>query len=506
MQRVDFKNELSRNRRTQFKTSMSFAKSDRKKYDLGLGINKPIKDSNDTNIFSSPNGTIIENLNVGETIEDLDVVEIASKNWIVHPTITAPNASQSLNNNTQKISESELSKNFEKIGKYYSFGAGRNKAVPQLTRKQLNDSPLAKAVWDKDHYLRDDSTMNKDGNQISSNLSENLLTAFSADNQTQKEESQELTYEQIDLSIPLEVYNTEQSIDLVWDLMRVEAQREAEREPLLVSFLFSTILNHPTLESALAFHLANRLSSPTMISTQIQSLIMEALDPSVYSQRNINISEEERQSLLEESYTFRTSLRADILAVRDRDPACTCLPDVFLYFKGFHALQTYRVSHFLWKSHRQVLAHYLQSQVSQVFQIDIHPNANLGSGLMLDHGTGIVIGETSIVGHNCSILHHVTLGGSGKKGVDRHPKIGNGVLIGAGASVLGNIQIGNGVQIGAGTLVLTDLPDHCVAVGVPAKIIGIFKDVENQPSLDMNQTLIVGEDSEDVIRFGGSGI
>ena len=144
--------------------------------------------------------------------------------------------------------------------------------------------------------------------------------------------------------------------------------------------------------------------------------------------------------------------RADILAVRDRDPACTCLPDVFLYFKGFHALQTYRVSHFLWKSGRRLLAHYLQSQVSQHFQIDIHPNATLGSGIMLDHGTGIVIGETAHLGHNCSVLHHVTLGGSGKKGVDRHPKVGNGVLLGAGASVLGNVRIGDGCQVGAGTL------------------------------------------------------
>jgi serine O-acetyltransferase len=265
--------------------------------------------------------------------------------------------------------------------------------------------------------------------------------------------------------------------------MQVEARREAEREPLLVSFLHSTILNHYSLESALAFHLANRLSSPAMISTQVMSLIREALD---------------------ESPVFRRSLRADIMAVRDRDPACTCLPDVFLYFKGFHALQTHRVANYHWNKDRRVLAHYLQSQVSQNFQIDIHPNATMGSGIMLDHGTGIVIGETATVGHNCSILHHVTLGGSGKKGVDRHPKVGSGVLLGAGASVLGNVRIGDGCQVGAGTLVISDLPDHSVAVGVPAKIIGSFVDVSAQPSIGMNQ--ILNQEDASIVTFETGGI
>jgi len=284
-------------------------------------------------------------------------------------------------------------------------------------------------------------------------------------------------YEDIDLSIPESVYSpnsiitpksttTPEKIDLVWSLMRHEARVEAQREPLLVSFLHSTILNHPTLESALAFHLANHLSSPSMISTQLMALIMEALD---------------------NDQNFRTSLRADIMAVRDRDPACTCLPDVFLYFKGFHALQCHRVGNYLWKNGRRTLAHYLQSQVSQNFQIDIHPNASFGRGIMLDHGTGIVVGETAVVGDNCSLLHHVTLGGSGKKGVDRHPKVGKGVLLGAGCSVLGNIKIGDGCQVGAGTLVIGDLPSHSVAVGVPCKVIGTFRDETEQPSTNMNQ-------------------
>jgi serine O-acetyltransferase len=249
--------------------------------------------------------------------------------------------------------------------------------------------------------------------------------------------------------------------------------------------MYSTILNHDTLESALAFHLANLLSSPAMISTQIQSLILEALD---------------------HSPKFRRSLRADMMAVRDRDPACNYLPDVFLYFKGFHALQTHRVAHYLYKHGRHVVAHYLQSQVSQTFQIDIHPNATIGSGVMMDHGTGIVVGETARIGHNCSILHHVTLGGSGKKGVDRHPKVGDGVLLGAGASVLGNVEIGDGCQVGAGTLVISDLPPHSVAVGVPAKIIGSFVDVTAQPGIKMNQMAGTGEFQEGIITFESSNI
>lgn len=196
----------------------------------------------------------------------------------------------------------------------------------------------------------------------------------------------EKLYPDIDLSIPYSVYSDDGSIDLVWDLLRWEAfqNQKAQREPLLVSFMHSTILNHPSLESSLSFLLANRLQSPAMmISTQLQSLIYDALQSDA---------------------TFRRNLRADIMAVRDRDPACNTLPDVFLYFKGFHALQSHRVANVLWKSGREVLAQFLQSQVSQIFQIDIHPNATLGSGIMLDHGTGIVIGETVSVNYAQALL------------------------------------------------------------------------------------------------------
>mmetsp|Transcript_30739 Transcript_30739/g.46521 ORF Transcript_30739/g.46521 Transcript_30739/m.46521 type:complete len:495 (+) Transcript_30739:438-1922(+) len=355
----------------------------------------------------------------------------------------------------------------------YDLGQGKNQPL-QIRKEEVRskhllvpdqaNEKLSSALWDQTHYTRGDekngAVNGKEEETTSSTATTTVLRGigppkgdedvvmpyFQMEEKEEKEEEKKevkmlnneksitvslpskeettetmddanndappVRFEDIDLSVPPSVYSSSSSadqpkVDLVWDLMRYEAEREAEREPLLVSFLYSTILNHQSLESALAFHLANRIASPNMIGTQIQSLIREALDADP---------------------SFRREMRADILAVRDRDPVCTCLPDVFLYFKGFHALQTHRVAHYLWKSGRTVLSHFLQSQVSQHFQIDIHPNATMGSGIMLDHGTGIVIGETAVVGHNCSILHHVTLGGSGKKGVDLHPKVGNGVV------------------------------------------------------------------------------
>ena len=244
--------------------------------------------------------------------------------------------------------------------------------APMKTRRMVardNDAQRFRGIIDENHYLKeeqDDKTARRypvnnnaaTGEDIMNGSSINRPTAF---------------YPDIDLSIPDAVYCPDNNVDLVWDLLRWEAHQQAQQEPLLVSFLHSTILNHHSLESSLAFLLANRLQSPAMmVSTQLQSLILDALKCS----------------------TFRRALRADMMAVRDRDPACAYLPDVFLYFKGFHALQSHRVAHVLWSQGRQMLALYLQSQVSQIFQIDIHPNATLGSGIMLDHGTGIVIGET----------------------------------------------------------------------------------------------------------------
>lgn len=331
-----------------------------------------------------------------------------------------------------------------------TIGSKKLKVVDEDARDMSN------ALWNEQQYFAGDSSkensVQSDRGGIYVSVTPKLPTA---------------AFGNIDLSVPESVYSD--SIDLVWDLLKYEAYEEALREPLLVSFLYSTVVGHKTLESSLAFLLANRLQSPGMMtSTQLQSIIRETL---------------------ESDAVVRRAIRADILAVRDRDPACNSLPDVFLYFKGFHALQAHRVAHILWKRNKQVLAHYLQSQSSQIFQIDIHPNATFGRGIMLDHGTGIVVGETAQIGHNCSILHHVTLGGSGNKGVQRHPQISEGVLLGAGATVLGPVVIGQCSQVGAGTLVVGDLPNHCVAVGVPARIIGRFEDEKVQPSIGMNQMI-----------------
>ena len=247
------------------------------------------------------------------------------------------------------------------------------------------------ALWDERHFdlrgnnrnmemidnLDDNEVVPLPQQQISSELNSDVPTTRPANiyyNNNYEPPYPKAFYPDIDLSIPDSVYSDD--VDLVWDLLRYEAyqNQQEQHEPLLVSFLHATILNHDTLESSLAFLLANRLQSPAMmISTQLQALILSAL---------------------QDCAQFRRKLRADIMAVRDRDPACHTLPDVFLYFKGFHALQSYRTAHVLWTSGRTILAQYLQSQVSQIFQIDIHPNATIGSGIMLDHGTGIVIGET----------------------------------------------------------------------------------------------------------------
>lgn len=382
----------------------------------------------------------------------------------------------------ETVSQSEEERTGDKQSGRYDLGIGKNDPIEYRvethdeSKKMIaNDAEsryLSRALW---IYGGEDKSSSERGNMNST--ADIFLSGDISEMDIHESTKSLLRYEDIDQSIPLSVFDPP-NVDLVWDLLRNDALREARREPLLVSFLYSSILNHPNLESALAFHLANRLASPSMISTQIMSLILEALN---------------------ESPTFRKYLRTDLIAVRDRDPACTCLPDVFLHFKGFHALQSQRVAHYLWKNGRTTLAHFFQSQMSQHFQIDIHPNATLGSGIMLDHGTGLVIGETASVGHNCSILHHVTLGGSGKRGVDRHPKIGNGVLLGAGASVLGNIRIGDGCQVGAGTLVIGDLPPHSVAVGVPARVIGTYTDVKQDPSQTMNQVGV--EESDRIISF-----
>jgi serine O-acetyltransferase len=240
-------------------------------------------------------------------------------------------------------------------------------------------------------------------------------------------------------------------VDPIWAQIRSEAEAAMKAEPALGSFIFATVLSHQMLEDAVCHRLAQRLNHTDV-------------DAGLISQTF--------QGVLSDQPELGTIFRADLQAVYDRDPACTRLLDPLLYFKGFHALVTYRFAHALWRSQRLDFALYLQSQSSRMFAVDIHPAARLGKGLMLDHATGFVVGETAVVGDNCSFLHAVTLGGSGKETGDRHPKIGDNVLIGAGAKVLGNIKVGCCSRIAAGSVVLSEVPPNVTVAGVPAKIVG----------------------------------
>lgn len=251
--------------------------------------------------------------------------------------------------------------------------------------------------------------------------------------------------------------------DPVWERIRNETAIEAREEPFLASFLHATILNHTSLECALSFHLAHQLDCPTASSLLLREVILQAL---------------------KDDAEIRSAVRADLLAIEDRDSACNELSIPFLYYKGFHALQTYRVAHWLWQQGRKSMGLFFQNRVSVKFGVDIHPAARLGHGIMLDHATGLVIGETAVVGNNVSILQSVTLGGTGKDEGDRHPKIGDGVLISAGAKILGNICVGAGAKVGAGSVVLEDVPPHTTVAGVPAKIVG--RPSSDQPALEMD--------------------
>ncbi|CAD7697988.1 unnamed protein product [Ostreobium quekettii] len=249
----------------------------------------------------------------------------------------------------------------------------------------------------------------------------------------------------------------------IWEKMMLEAERDAKSEPLLSSFLYASILAHDSFERALAFVLANRLANATLLPTQLFEIFSEVLT--------------QDQGTLE-------SALSDISAVVERDPACSSFSSALLYFKGFQALQVHRIAHALWHRGQKVIALTLQSRVSEVYAMDIHPAATIGRGLLIDHGTGVVIGETAVVGNNVSILQNVTLGGTGKEVGDRHPKIHDNVLIGASATVLGNITIGKGAQVAAGSLVLKPVPPHTMVAGSPAKEVG---KVSGNPALKMDQ-------------------
>jgi len=256
----------------------------------------------------------------------------------------------------------------------------------------------------------------------------------------------------------------------IWSSIRERASERASSEPMLASFLHATVLNHERFEDAVSYHLAGKLASSTLSAMQLREIILDAMhkDPSIAD-----------------------AICADIRAVRERDPAVTCNLVPLLFLKGVHALIGYRIANWLWGEGRELLALFLQNRMSEAFSVDIHPAARIGRGILMDHATSIVIGETAVIEDDVSLLHEVTLGGTGKSTGDRHPKVRRGVLIGAGAKILGNVEIGEGAKVGAGSVVLKNVPPHCTVAGVPAVVVG--KPCSANPAHDMNHEIYVGD-------------
>ncbi len=252
----------------------------------------------------------------------------------------------------------------------------------------------------------------------------------------------------------------------VWRAITVEALAASRSQPVMASFFHSNVLNHESFKESISFYLASLLGCKTIPAMTIQSVFHQAF--------------EQQPTLIEQMLN-------DLLAHYTRDAACDQYVIPLLYFKGFHAIQSYRIAHWLWNQNRQLLALYFQHRIAALFDVDIHPAAVLGSGIMLDHATGLVVGETSVIENDVSILHGVTLGGSGALGGDRHPKIRRGVLLSAGAKILGNIEVGEGAKVGAGSVVLENVAAHATVAGVPARVVG--KASSNMPSLDMNHNI-----------------
>ncbi|GLK80674.1 serine O-acetyltransferase [Methylopila turkensis] len=253
------------------------------------------------------------------------------------------------------------------------------------------------------------------------------------------------------------------TLDPIWARIRAEAEDAVRREPEVAALLFATVLNHETLEQAVGHRLGARLDRDEVSGDLIRQTFGEA----VAADGEIG-----------------AAIRADVAAVVDRDPACTRAIEPLLYFKGFHAIQTHRLAHWLWTEGRRDFALYLQSLSSSTFQVDIHPATRIGRGLFFDHATGVVIGETAVIEDNVSILHGVTLGGTGKSNEDRHPKIRHGVLIGAGAKILGNIEVGHCSRVAAGSVVLHEVAPNVTVAGVPARVVGASPCAEPSRSMD----------------------
>jgi serine O-acetyltransferase len=258
----------------------------------------------------------------------------------------------------------------------------------------------------------------------------------------------------------------EQCNESLWLQLRREAEEAVVQEPMLASLFFESIINQPTFEEAVFHRVGTRLKNDTVPLCLLTTIFRRAvsLEPAIGA-----------------------AMRADIAAVMERDPACSRYLEPFLYFKGFHAIQTHRMAHWLWETGHRDFALYLQSRSSDVFQTDIHPAARFGRGIFLDHATGLVVGATAVVDDDVSILQNVTLGGTGKETGDRHPKIRRGVMIGAGAKILGNIEVGECSRIAAGSVVLRPVPANATVAGVPARQVGFV--VSGEPSQTMDQIL-----------------
>jgi len=252
-------------------------------------------------------------------------------------------------------------------------------------------------------------------------------------------------------------------VDPIWSRVCQEAEEVVRREPEIASFIYASILHHDTLEQAIIHRLAELLHHAEVSGELIRQAYTDAV---------------------EDEPSIGDAFRADIAAIVDRDPATGRCIEPVLYYKGFHAIQTHRLAHWLWAKGRKDFAFYLQSRSSAVFQCDINPAARIGRGIFLDHATGLVVGETAVIEDDVSILHGVTLGGTGKEGGDRHPKIRRGVMIGAGATILGNIEVGHCARIAAGSVVLKEVPHNVTVAGAPAKVIGAAGCPEPARSMD----------------------
>ena len=254
------------------------------------------------------------------------------------------------------------------------------------------------------------------------------------------------------------------TVDPVWSRIRDEAEEIVRREPELATFIYSSVLHHDRLEDAVVHRIAERLDHSALSG----DLIRQAYNDALQAEPDLG-----------------NAFRADLVAVYDRDPAVSRFIDALLYFKGFHAIQAHRLAHWLQNNGRKDFSYYIQSRSSAEFQVDINPAAKIGRGIFLDHATGFVVGETALIEDDVSILHGVTLGGTGKENEDRHPKIRRGVMLGAGAKILGNIEVGHCARVASGSVVLKDVPHNVTVAGVPAKIVGEAGCAE--PSRTMDQ-------------------